>query len=51
MPNSIMTIPTGNSIVLRDYSINVRRMMSLLQTFDVPDSGDPLPEPKARKIQ
>jgi type II secretory pathway component GspD/PulD (secretin) len=34
MPNSIVYVPSGNLLILRDYSANIRRMLHLLQQAD-----------------
>ncbi|HKX60877.1 MAG TPA: secretin N-terminal domain-containing protein [Verrucomicrobiae bacterium] len=50
LPNSLLTVPSMNTIVMRDYSANVRRMLKLLQNFDVPETGEvpvgPVPRPR-----
>jgi len=48
LPNSLLTVPSMNTIVMRDYSANVRRMLKLLQNFDVPETGEVLVEPAPR---
>jgi len=48
LPNSLLTVPSMNTIVLRDYSANVRRMLNLLQNFDMPETGEALFEPAPR---
>lgn len=48
MPNSAMTIPSNNTLLLRDYSANVRRVLNLLKRYDVPDDGQVFDEPPRR---
>jgi len=39
LPNSIIGVKGNNVIILRDYSANVRRMMQMLETVDVPGTN------------
>jgi type II secretory pathway component GspD/PulD (secretin) len=48
LPNSLMTIPSNNTVLMRDYAANVRRMVNLLQKFDVPENGEVFIEPGGR---
>ena len=48
LPNSVLTVPSNNTVVIRDYSSNVRRMLKLLQDFDVPEFGEDFGEPGTR---
>ena len=48
LPNSVLTVPSNNTVVIRDYSANVRRILKMLQDFDVPESGEVFGEPGSR---
>ncbi len=39
LPNSVMTMPSSNSLLIRDYSANVRRVLGVIRKFDTPDDG------------
>ena len=39
MPKSVIYVPTGNLLILRDYSANIRQMLHLIQQAD----REPLP--------
>lgn len=48
LPNSLMTMPSSNTVIIRDYSANVRRVLSAIRIFDTPDTGRVFEEPNRR---
>ncbi len=48
LPNSVLTMPSSNALLVRDYSANVRRVLGVIRTFDTPDNGRVFEEPNRR---
>jgi hypothetical protein len=48
MPNSIVAIKASDVLVLRDYSVNVRRMLLVLEKIEQSPRVAPPPRERAR---
>jgi type II secretory pathway component GspD/PulD (secretin) len=45
MPNSILTIPSADMLILRDYSVNVRRMVEVINKVEAGQKNAGAPKP------